>query len=211
LAEIPDGSTGWIHSNHCSCIRTLYFLYPPDSAITHRFGDFNHPSALTMTSLKSLLPLLAVLPAHVDAWGSLGHTTVAYIAQNFISGKTTKFAQRLLNDTSGAYLANVATWADSYRSTKEGAFSGALHYIDALDNPPESCNLDYARDCPEEGCIISAIANYSSRAVDKNVSVVEQQKALKWIIHFVGDVHQPLHVEFVLPHSNVQDRSLTSP
>jgi hypothetical protein len=199
------------YSDHGLCIRTLLtFLYPPSTAIIDYFGDLNPLTALTMASLKSLLPLLAVLPAHVDAWGSLGHTTVAYIAQNFISGKTTKFAQRLLNDTSGAYLANVATWADSYRSTKEGAFSGVLHYIDALDNPPESCNIDYARDCPEEGCIISAIANYSSRALDQNISVVEQQKALKWIIHFVGDVHQPLHVEFVLPHSIIDDRFLTS-
>lgn len=156
-----------------------------------------------MASLKSLLPLLTILPAYVDAWGSLGHTTVAYIAQNFISDKTAKFAQGLLNDTSGAYLANVATWADSYRSTAEGAFSGVLHYIDALDNPPQSCNIDYARDCPEEGCIISAIANYSSRALDKSISIVEQQKALKWVIHFVGDVHQPLHVENIAVGGNL--------
>ncbi|KAH3940576.1 hypothetical protein HBH53_213740 [Parastagonospora nodorum] len=155
-----------------------------------------------MASLKTFLPLLVALPA-ANAWGSLGHTTVAYIAQNFVNGKTTKFAQRLLNDTSGAYLANVATWADSYRSTPEGAFSGVLHYIDALDNPPESCNIDYARDCPEEGCIISALANYSSRAVESNISVIEQQKALKWVIHFVGDVHQPLHVENIAVGGNL--------
>jgi hypothetical protein len=156
-----------------------------------------------MASLKSLLPLLVVLPGYVDAWGSLGHTTVAYIAQNFVCDKTAKFAQKLLNDSSSAYLANVATWADSYRSTAEGAFSSALHYIDALDNPPQSCNIDYVRDCPEEGCIISAIANYSSRALEKEIGIAEQQKALKWVVHFVGDVHQPLHVENIAVGGNL--------
>ena len=84
-----------------------------------------------MTSLKSLLPFLVILPSHVNAWGSLGHTTVAYIAQNFVCDKTAKFAQRLLNDTSSAYLANVATWADSYRYEAGGEFSSVYHYIDA--------------------------------------------------------------------------------
>ncbi|KAJ4366998.1 hypothetical protein N0V83_007528 [Neocucurbitaria cava] len=145
-------------------------------------------------SKSTLLPLLGALP-YASAWGSLGHTTVAYIAQNFVCDKTAKFAQSILNDSSTAYLANVATWADSYRYTAEGEFSALLHYIDALDNPPESCNVVYERDCPEEGCIVSAIANYSSRAVQKKLGIVEQQKALKWVIHFLGDIHQPLHVE----------------
>lgn len=42
---------------------------------------------------------------------------------------------------------------------------------------------------------MSALANYSTRAVTKSVGLTEQQKALKWVIHFVGDIHQPLHVE----------------
>ncbi|KAF2028438.1 hypothetical protein EK21DRAFT_101895 [Setomelanomma holmii] len=156
-----------------------------------------------MASLKIMLPLMAVLPGYVDAWGSLGHTTVAYIAQNFVCEKTAEFAKQLLNDTSSAYLANVATWADSYRYEKGGAFSSVYHYIDALDNPPESCNIDYERDCPEEGCIISAISNYSTRAFQKEIGIVEQQKALKWVVHFVGDVHQPLHVENIAVGGNL--------
>ncbi|CAA9957854.1 nuclease s1 [Pyrenophora teres f. maculata] len=144
---------------------------------------------------KSLLTLLAAAVPYASAWGSLGHTTVAYMAQNFVSNKTARFAQGLLGDNSSAYLANVATWADSYRSEKGGQFSAVYHYLDALDNPPKSCDVDFDRDCPEEGCIVSALANYSSRAFQSSVGLTEQQKALKWIIHFVGDIHQPLHVE----------------
>lgn len=80
-------------------------------------------------SKSTLLPLLGALP-YASAWGSLGHTTVAYIAQNFVCDKTAKFAQSILNDSSTAYLANVATWADSYRYTAEGEFSALLHYIE---------------------------------------------------------------------------------
>ncbi|KAH7122622.1 S1/P1 nuclease-domain-containing protein [Dendryphion nanum] len=141
-----------------------------------------------------LLALLPLLPS-VSAWGTLGHNTVALIAQNLISNKTASFAQSLLNDTSSNYLLNVATWADSYRSEPDGRFSSVYHYIDAFDSPPSSCEVDYDRDCPEEGCIVSAIANYTTRVAARNISHVERQKALKWIIHFVGDIHQPLHVE----------------
>lgn len=137
------------------------------------------------------------------AWGTLGHTTVAYIAQNLVSNRTAHYAQLLLNDTSSAYFANIATWADSYRYTDEGAFSSPLHYIDALDTPPESCNVDFERDCPEEGCIVSAIANYTERVSAENVTIVEQQKALKWLVHFIGDTHQPLHVENLFVGGNL--------
>lgn len=147
--------------------------------------------AVPKATLFSLLPLIS--PA--IAWGTLGHDTVAFIAQSFVSNKTASFAKTLLNDTSDAYLANVATWADSYRYTDEGAFSSPLHYIDALDNPPTSCDVDFERDCPEEGCIVSAIANYTARITSTNLTFSERQKALKWVIHFLGDIHQPLHVE----------------
>lgn len=143
----------------------------------------------------TLLSLALTLPAPTLAWGTLGHDTVAFIAQHFVSNATASFASSLLNDTSSSYLASIATWADSYRYTAEGSFSSPLHYIDALDNPPTSCDVDYERDCPEEGCIVSAIANYTSRVTASNISTSERQKALKWVVHFLGDIHQPLHVE----------------
>jgi hypothetical protein len=85
-----------------------------------------------MAPSKSLLPLLAAAPL-ASAWGSLGHTAIAYMAQGLVSQKTAEFAQGLLNDTSSAYLANVATWADSYRYEKGGEYSAVYHYIDARE------------------------------------------------------------------------------
>ncbi|EKG11768.1 S1/P1 nuclease [Macrophomina phaseolina MS6] len=142
---------------------------------------------------RHLLPLLPLLPATAHAWGTLGHETVAFIAQNFVSAGTKTWAQGILDTTSSSYLASVATWADSYRYTTEGAFSAEYHYIDANDSPPDTCNVELGRDCPDSGCIVSAIANYTARV--QSQTGTEQQKALKWIVHFLGDIHQPLHDE----------------
>ncbi|CZT22038.1 related to nuclease S1 precursor [Ramularia collo-cygni] len=141
--------------------------------------------------------IVALLAAHgVDAWGSLGHQTIAYIATSFVAPETQQWAQDILNDTTSSYLANVATWADSYRYTAEGAFSAPFHYIDANDDPPHSCNVDFDRDCGTSGCLVSAIANYTTRVqATKSLSRTQVNYALRWIVHFVGDITQPLHDE----------------
>jgi hypothetical protein len=95
----------------------------------------------------------------------MGHETVAYIAQNFVSPRTAAFCKEILgsaSNSSSSYLASVAPWADSYRYTEGGEFSSVFHYIDANDDPPVSCGVEFERDCPSEGCIVSAIQNYVS-------------------------------------------------
>lgn len=89
-----------------------------------------------------------------------GHMTVGYVAQNFVSNDTAKWAQDILGLHTTWYLASIAPWADRYRATPAGQFTETFHYIDAVDNPPNSCNLNYSRDCTDKGCLVSAIANY---------------------------------------------------
>ncbi|KAI0594023.1 nuclease S1 precursor [Biscogniauxia sp. FL1348] len=144
------------------------------------------------------LPLLAVAAAALPgalAWGAMGHETVAYIASNFVGADTEAYFQDLLGDTSADYLAGVAAWADSYRYTTAGKFSAPFHYIDANDNPPSSCGVDLDRDCSDEGCIVSALANYTTILLDGGASAASRQMAAKMVIHFVGDIGQPLHCE----------------
>ncbi|KAJ7622886.1 phospholipase C/P1 nuclease domain-containing protein, partial [Mycena rosella] len=71
-----------------------------------------------------------------------------------------------------SYLANIASWADTFRSTTAGA----------------CCSVNYARDCGATGCVVSAIANYTQRRADA-------AEALRFLVHFVGDITQPLHDE----------------
>ncbi|KAJ7292214.1 putative nuclease PA3 [Mycena rebaudengoi] len=140
--------------------------------------------------------LLCLATLHgVHAWGVLGHATVAYIAQNYVTPETASWAQGVLNDTSSSYLASIASFADQFRATAAGAWSAPLHFIDAEDNPPTTCNVNLTRDCGTTGCVVSAIANYTQRSGDGRLSAANTAEALKLLVHFVGDVTQPLHDE----------------
>ncbi|KDQ19757.1 hypothetical protein BOTBODRAFT_152248 [Botryobasidium botryosum FD-172 SS1] len=126
------------------------------------------------------------------AWGALGHRTIGAIAQNYLTPATTQWVTSLLGS---ATLLDVSTWADDYRSTAAGTFSAPFHYIDALDSPPSTCNVNYSRDCGSTGCIVSAITNYTSRAQSTSLSTAQKTDALKFLVHFLGDITQPLHDE----------------
>ncbi|KAI0406210.1 nuclease S1 precursor [Xylaria palmicola] len=148
----------------------------------------------------------AALPGAL-AWGAMGHETVAYIASNFAAPATKTYLQGLLGDASADYLAGVASWADSYRYTAAGSFSAPFHYIDASDGPPAACGVDYDRDCGAAGCIVSAIRNYTTILLDGRYSAANHQIAAKMIIHFVGDIGQPLHCEGLDEGGNTIDVS----
>jgi hypothetical protein len=145
-------------------------------------------------SLVAAAVSLSFRVAH--AWGAMGHEAIAYIAQDFVNSQTATFVQTALSDTSTDYMANAATWADSYRYTSAGAWSEPLHFIDANDSPPTSCSVDFTRDCSGKGgCVVSAIANFTAQLQDSTISAAELLNAMRFVIHFVGDIHQPLHDE----------------
>ncbi|KAK2039222.1 S1/P1 nuclease [Colletotrichum somersetense] len=148
--------------------------------------------------MARLIPLTILASAALPralAWGSMGHATIAYVATNFVAPETKTYMQQLLGDTTDDYLASVASWADSYRYTKEGAFTSPFHYIDALDDPPHACGVDLERDCGPAGCIVSAHANYTRRLLEPSLDAEQRQIAAKMVIHFTGDIGQPLHCE----------------
>jgi len=85
-------------------------------------------------------------------------------------------------------MASVASWADEVRRSR--AETGPWHYIDIpIDKP----HLDMARDCPKEGCMIKKIEDFEAVLRDPNTPPVQRREALMFLIHFVGDMHQPLH------------------
>ena len=86
-----------------------------------------------MAKISAIVVAVATLMTTVCAWGDLGHETIAYIAQDFVSSQTATFVQKILGSTSSSYMASVATWADTYRYTTPGEWSYPLHFIDAKD------------------------------------------------------------------------------
>lgn len=145
--------------------------------------------------MHSLLLLSLLRVPTAQAWGTLGHETIAQIAQNSLSSSAASFVRSTLSNSQTDYMANVSTWADSYRYTTDGGWSSNLHFIDSMDDAPDSCDVLYDRDCGDKGCVVSAIVNYTSILVSATDAESVQEDALRFLIHFVGDIHQPLHDE----------------
>lgn len=133
--------------------------------------------------LLALCLLLA--PAPALAWGRLGHRLIARLAEDYLGSDARKEIQRLLGGTA----ADVSTWADSIRGRRPE--TAPWHYI----NVPTSGRIeDWIRYCPPEGCILRAIDRSSAILRDRAQPDSARAEALRFIIHFVGDLHMPLHV-----------------
>ncbi|HEV8196115.1 MAG TPA: S1/P1 nuclease [Gemmatimonadales bacterium] len=129
---------------------------------------------------------LLLLPIPAYAWGTLGHRLTARLAMDFLSMDSRKEISRLLG---GESLADASTWADSIRSERKE--TGPWHYIDV---PVDSSFEGWAHYCPAEGCVLMAIDRYTKILEDRTRPDAERAEALRFLIHFVGDLHQPLHV-----------------
>jgi len=150
-----------------------------------------------------MLPHVDVFPAvlylsslfipSVLAWGNIGHRTVAYLAEKYLDAGATTYVAALLNDQD---ISDAAVWPDQVRKTPEFKYTAPWHFIDAEDHPPENCTVHFHRDCkPGPGCIVSAITNMTERVNNASLSSKDKGNALKFLLHFIGDIHQPLHTE----------------
>jgi nuclease S1 len=118
--------------------------------------------------------------------GAQGHRIVAEIAQRHLTGVARGRAIALLE---GDDLARVASWADNYRGTPEGRRTATWHYTTL----PAGQSYRYT---PDDGNtdIGEAIRDQEGVLADQGRPREERVKALKFLIHFLGDVHQPMHV-----------------
>ncbi|KIW08289.1 uncharacterized protein PV09_01207 [Verruconis gallopava] len=140
--------------------------------------------------------LLTALLQHALGWGGLGHQTVAYLAYEFLGSDTRSYLEDLLANNQGFDFADAATWPDAIRNRRP--YSKPWHYIDGRDSPPSQCGIKYPDDCgdnPEDGCIITAIANQTAIFTDTSQPDNLRKEALMYLMHFIGDIHQPLHTE----------------
>lgn len=129
---------------------------------------------------------LLLVPVSAHAWGAMGHRVIARLAMDYVSSDTRKEITRLLN---GQSLADASTWADSIRSERRE--TSPWHYINV---PVDSSFEGWSRFCPAEGCILSAIDRYAKILADRTRPDADRAEALRFLVHFIGDLHQPLHV-----------------
>jgi len=132
-------------------------------------------------SLMLLTPLSAG-----TKWSETGHRTVGKIASQYLTPKAKREIKKLLNKQS---LAMVSTYADEIKSDKRYNKFYTWHYI----NMPMEADYDIAKQNPD-GDLVFGIEFCKSVIKDKNASEEDKAFYLKLLVHFIGDLHQPLHV-----------------
>lgn len=139
-------------------------------------------------------------PAPADAWSGDGHRIVARIAEDRLSPSAAREAARLL---AGEPLSEAALWADRARDEPAWEWTWRLHFVNVPDGAKR---LEPDRDCPPVGCpgapasgpprccVVGAIEHYLEVLADPASGDAPRATALRFLLHFVGDLHQPLHV-----------------
>jgi hypothetical protein len=122
------------------------------------------------------------------AWGVQGHHIVARIALTRLTPETRRAVTTMLGNED---FVAVATWADDVRKDRPETYN--WHFVDI---PYSETAYSATRDCPptDKGdCVVAEIARARLTVRDATLPAVQRAEALKYLIHFVGDLHQPLH------------------
>ncbi len=120
------------------------------------------------------------------SWGKTGHRIVGEIAQRNLSSEAKKGISELLGDED---LARVSTWADEIRSNHKYDYAGPWHYASI---PTGKTYFDQKRS--KDGDVIEALFRFEETLRDPKKSKDEKAESLKFMVHMMGDLHQPLHV-----------------
>lgn len=136
-----------------------------------------------MRKFLLLSTALVLLCAQSWAWGREGHRIIAAVAEDHLDETTKVMIQSLIGNN---HLYSIAPWADDVR--RERPQTKTWHYV----NVPLGGTYDATRDCAH-GCVVATIDRFSKVLTDKQAPREERAEALKFLVHFVGDVHQPMH------------------
>lgn len=144
-----------------------------------------------MRALVLFLLAIAFCPAAL-AWGVPGHRLVGEVAARHLDPAAQAEVDALLAGEPDPTLSGVAVWADTLRDNDPPRFkqTSSWHYV---NTPPGQCAFDPARDCPDGNCVTGAIGKQRAILADRTQPREARRDALKFLVHFVGDVHQPLH------------------
>lgn len=135
-----------------------------------------------------LMAAITVLtPAPAWAWGAAGHEIAATIALDSLSPAARRQVTRLLGAPS--MLVHDANWADEIKSGARE--TGRWHFVDI---PRDAPAYERVRDCPDRDCVVEQIALDARLLASRTAPLPQRAQALRFLVHLVADVHQPLHV-----------------
>ncbi|HEY2751722.1 S1/P1 nuclease [Phenylobacterium sp.] len=162
---------------------------------------------------------LAACPTAAGAWGDQGHEIIAALAKSYLKPAVLTKVNALLaahqdNVPIAADMSTRATWADKYRDQDRPTGPQYLgtrnwHFVDtplatptsnaavatalAQVCPHPTLNGPASLGAPPDDCVVDKIKQFEAELADKTVPQPERVFALEFLLHFVGDVHQPLH------------------
>jgi hypothetical protein len=119
-------------------------------------------------------------------WGATGHRTIGKIADANLKGKTKRKISEILD---GQSLALVSTFGDDIKSDRRYNEFYTWHYV----NMPFDVNYQDSEKNPE-GDLVTAIEKCKAVILDDSSSKEDKAFYLKLLVHFIGDLHQPMHV-----------------
>lgn len=146
---------------------------------------------LRFAYLASLLSLVFLLlsSSPAQAWSRFGHEVAGHLAYHDLSPAARAAVADLLGEET---LASVGSWADQVRN--ERPETAPMHFMNGPIDVLVPSEADFAL---AQGNVYSAILGYSQMLVDASLPRIERVEALKFLVHFVADLHQPLHVGFL--------------
>ena len=145
---------------------------------------------------KKLFSLVIILAfsysAEALAWGRHGHRVMAEIAEQNLSRSAQRRVSQLME---GFPMAYWSYWSDRIRSDETGRWDHTLpwHWINIPSNLTRAEFDEHVRNVPEEN-VYFAVNHLIEVLRDRNTSEQEKRYALRHLIHFVGDLHNPMHV-----------------
>ncbi len=130
---------------------------------------------------------LVGLTRDARAWGPRGHRIAARIAESRLTPEVKAEIKAILLE--GDTIVSESSWADE---AAHGIFPGSApwHYV----NVPITAAHYEDRFCHGGGCVVDKIKQYRKELADRRTPKKERARALLFLVHFVGDIHQPLHV-----------------
>jgi hypothetical protein len=135
-------------------------------------------------ALALVAALATAFPHPAAAWGAPGHRIVAAIAEERLEPAARTLVREIVGDLSLSDP-DIATWADALRDRRTKPW----HYV----NIPFGARYDRARDCPaSRGCAVELIQRAAAE-LQRHGPAMQRADALRWLVHVVADIHQPLH------------------
>ncbi|HET7436002.1 MAG TPA: S1/P1 nuclease [Thermoanaerobaculia bacterium] len=133
------------------------------------------------------LLLVCLCAPHAFAWGRSGHAIVARLAQDQLSSATNSKVRAILG---ARFLADFASEPDDWRKNNGAMITANWHFV---NTPLDQASYDGARDCPDTQCVVQQVQEMLALLGDESQKNDVRREALIYLVHFVGDLHQPFH------------------